>query len=54
LEETENLEYKQSSQSIHQVSNLQTDPNYQLASSSGVDKLIQDFDLNQIPPVEDQ
>jgi len=34
--------------------NIQSDPNDQFASSSGAGKSIRDFDLNQIPPNDDE
>jgi len=37
---------------VQQETKLQTTPNYQFISSSGENKPVRDFDLNQIPPDE--
>jgi len=53
LEKTKNPKYKQPSPNIHQETQFLANPNYQFTFSSGTDKPVRDFDLNQISPDED-
>jgi len=52
LEETEDIQYNQSSD--HQETYFQFDLNDEPASLSWADNSMQDFDLNQFPPNDDE